>query len=183
MKENSLASWREKLGFNQQSLADYLGLSRSLIALVERGERSLPTQALLQFNELVLAYEQAKETQLPLEWSQQARQDALESLRVEIKDVEYTIYKKQREFQALNQTYQQLQSRLKTLFVLQSHLKQDSKQAYQHQLWLEIQVYEATKQLHKMPYEALIFLAQTDLQSLQGKQQMIDTQIKRLEEN
>jgi len=34
---------REQLGLSQQQLADYLGISRALLSLVEANQRSLPT--------------------------------------------------------------------------------------------------------------------------------------------
>lgn len=42
----SLQTIREELGLSQQELADYLGVSRSLIALSETGRRQLPFDVL-----------------------------------------------------------------------------------------------------------------------------------------
>lgn len=49
---SSLKAIREKFGVSQQDAAHWLGISRSLVALYERGIRSLPTHALLQLAKL-----------------------------------------------------------------------------------------------------------------------------------
>lgn len=43
---------REKLGLSQEALAIYLGVTRSQIAMSERGERSLPTKAFIKLAQL-----------------------------------------------------------------------------------------------------------------------------------
>jgi transcriptional regulator with XRE-family HTH domain len=179
-RKKYLTEWREDLGFNQQNLADYFGISRSQLSMIEQGERELPTQTLLQFNELVLAYEQAKAMPQPAEWIVQGRQKALEVLQRETKTLEYEIYIKQRELDAHRQTYQQVRSRLQTLMILQGNLKKDSEQAYQHQLWLDIQLHRTNKQFEKLPYESIV-LAQVNLESMQQRLQLIRTQISNLE--
>lgn len=45
---------REKLGFTQETMAQWLGLSRSAIANYERGRGSLPSQALIKLGKLEL---------------------------------------------------------------------------------------------------------------------------------
>jgi len=49
---NETSDWRKRMGLSQQALADYLGVSRSLLALVETGRRILPTTAYLALHEL-----------------------------------------------------------------------------------------------------------------------------------
>jgi transcriptional regulator with XRE-family HTH domain len=47
-----LKNIREKLGLSQQDMAHWLGISRSLVTLVELGSRSLPSAALIKLSEL-----------------------------------------------------------------------------------------------------------------------------------
>ncbi|MFT3910318.1 MAG: transcriptional regulator [Ferruginibacter sp.] len=49
---SSLKNIREKFGISQEDAASWLGISRSLVALYERGIRNLPTHALLQLGRL-----------------------------------------------------------------------------------------------------------------------------------
>ena len=46
---------RIKLGLTQLALAQYLGISKSLVSMVENGHRSLPTAALIKISELEMA--------------------------------------------------------------------------------------------------------------------------------
>lgn len=60
---SSLKNIREKFGISQQDAADWLGISRSLVALYESGIRSLPTKALLQLAKLemmVIAFDKER---------------------------------------------------------------------------------------------------------------------------
>lgn len=58
MKEkNILCLLREQLGFTQQDLANYLGLSRSLVSLAESDQRQLPTEAITQLQDLARIFE------------------------------------------------------------------------------------------------------------------------------
>ena len=49
---NEIIRWRKALGLSQQALADYLGISRSLLASAETGQRTLPTSALVELVKL-----------------------------------------------------------------------------------------------------------------------------------
>jgi transcriptional regulator with XRE-family HTH domain len=40
MKQDDLQQWWEKPGLSQQDLAEYLGVSRGLVNLVERGQEA-----------------------------------------------------------------------------------------------------------------------------------------------
>ncbi|NJL13031.1 MAG: helix-turn-helix transcriptional regulator [Microscillaceae bacterium] len=58
MKEkNILCLLREQLGFTQQDLANYLGLSRSLVSLAESDQRQLPGEAVSQLQDLAQIFE------------------------------------------------------------------------------------------------------------------------------
>lgn len=55
---NDIKLTRESLGFSQEHLANYLGIERGLLSMVEIGKRELPTDALLKLNMLELAIPQ-----------------------------------------------------------------------------------------------------------------------------
>jgi transcriptional regulator with XRE-family HTH domain len=52
---------RRAIGLSQHELADMLGLSRSLLSLVETGHRRLPTSALLRLTEMRISTEKSPE--------------------------------------------------------------------------------------------------------------------------
>ena len=49
---NSILRLRKKCGLSQQAVADYIGVSRSLVNLAEKGLRELPKAALIKLGEL-----------------------------------------------------------------------------------------------------------------------------------
>lgn len=53
-KMNDIKKIRKGLGFSQQHFADYLGIDRGLLSMVEIGKRELPTAALIKLNMLEL---------------------------------------------------------------------------------------------------------------------------------
>jgi transcriptional regulator with XRE-family HTH domain len=58
---NSLKEIREKTGWSQYRLAEYLGVSRSLVNLAEKGLRTLPTETLIKVSVIALQlYENEK---------------------------------------------------------------------------------------------------------------------------
>ena len=54
---NAIKEIRKNYKLSQMQLAIYLGVSRSLLALVETGRRDLPMYAFKRFNTLAMAYE------------------------------------------------------------------------------------------------------------------------------
>ena len=56
MRRRKQDSVRESLSISQQHLADYLGISRSLLSMYEKNLRSLPAKASLKLAELELIY-------------------------------------------------------------------------------------------------------------------------------
>ncbi len=67
MKQNTLQQLREKLGLSLQDLADYTGVSRSLVHLDEPGERKLPLAAFALFTQLLWLSMKQKEARQQLE--------------------------------------------------------------------------------------------------------------------
>jgi transcriptional regulator with XRE-family HTH domain len=48
----NLKVWRDKLGFSQEKIAEYLGISRENISYYENGEREIPVKYLEKISEL-----------------------------------------------------------------------------------------------------------------------------------
>jgi transcriptional regulator with XRE-family HTH domain len=57
---SSIKEIRELTGLSQTRLADWLGVSKSLIQFAERGERSLNTKATMKLNAMVLLAQELK---------------------------------------------------------------------------------------------------------------------------
>lgn len=52
MLQNNITSIRKRLGLSQQHLADYLNLDRSVLSLIEKGTRQMPSEMLSKLLEL-----------------------------------------------------------------------------------------------------------------------------------
>ncbi|MFN8699719.1 MAG: helix-turn-helix domain-containing protein [Flavobacteriales bacterium] len=73
---------RRAIGLSQHELADMLGLSRSLLSLVETGHRRMPTSALLRLTEMRISTE--KNHALVSEEENVAAEDDVHFIREEI---------------------------------------------------------------------------------------------------
>ena len=69
---NGITAIRKKLGLNQQQVAEWLGISRSLVALYEREERKLPHSAVVQLAALEIALYGIQQTRLTAGHKQQS---------------------------------------------------------------------------------------------------------------
>lgn len=58
----TLKDMRIGMGLSQLKLAHYLGVSRSLIYFVEKGQRSLPTRALIKYAQLEMKFKELSES-------------------------------------------------------------------------------------------------------------------------
>lgn len=56
VKMNSITLIRKKLGLKQEEIAQWLGISRSLVSNYEREERSLPREASMQLTRLEIVF-------------------------------------------------------------------------------------------------------------------------------
>ncbi len=72
-KTNTLL--REQLLMTQEDFAVYLGISRSLLSLYEKGLRSLPTFALIKLSNLELLYQQMMQKKLTVKTIRTAHRD------------------------------------------------------------------------------------------------------------
>ena len=118
---------REQLGLSQEIMAYYLGITKSLLAMYERGKREIPTAAMVKLAEMELFLNQKQEIskqESELLNKQEAKvQDLLEQYS---KELEYKLIKEQRKLDAIQKKYNQ--SLKLNSFV--AHLqKNESKQA------------------------------------------------------
>jgi transcriptional regulator with XRE-family HTH domain len=151
MKQNKLKQWREQLGLTQQDLADYLGVSRSLVHLAERGERKLPLDAFKLFTQLVSTFEKVKAAPLPVHTSPGSRQKSLQILQQTLTDATWQLGKRQAELTQMEADYTQALSGRQTYQKLQKELAatEPSTARDKHLLWLNIKQKEARKQLER----------------------------------
>ncbi|MES2730457.1 MAG: helix-turn-helix transcriptional regulator [Bacteroidota bacterium] len=151
MKRNTLLNWREKLGLSQQALADYLMISRGLVNLVERGERELPTQALLELSQLISNHAVATPANLSPERTLQERRKCLEWLNSMIKESTWQLAKLNRELTLMEADHQQALHHIQAFQMRQQQLATHVNHPpnERQQLWLSIQEEEAWKKVEK----------------------------------
>ena len=100
--------FRDQLGLTQELMAQYLGISRSLLAMYEKGKRELPTAALVKLADITLFFEQKKTT--AKETSKHLKQQELEVKKLLIhhaKELEYKQIKEQRLLEAMEKKHNQ----------------------------------------------------------------------------
>lgn len=99
---------REQLGLSQNTLAQYLSISVSQLAMQEIGQRELPMGAMAKLAEILLFLHdnQNEATQEPetLKKQQAKVEDALKEI---VKDLEYRQIKEKRKLQALQKKFEQ----------------------------------------------------------------------------
>ncbi|MDN3657242.1 helix-turn-helix transcriptional regulator [Ferruginibacter paludis] len=113
---------RFKLGLTQVQLAQYLGVTRSQVAMYEKGMRELPTAALLKMAEIELELHRAKAAGFdghPHTAVQQA--NARQALHKHAKQLEYAHQKAVRALAKQQQQYQQNITLLNILKQLKSN--------------------------------------------------------------
>jgi transcriptional regulator with XRE-family HTH domain len=108
MSFNSIKYIRERLGFSQQDLADYLQVSRGLLSMVELNQRSLPSKAYIQMSKLILAHQSELDKPLPDELVVKQKNALSLSLQKMQKDLEYHLIKQKMEIEALEESYERL---------------------------------------------------------------------------
>jgi transcriptional regulator with XRE-family HTH domain len=79
---------RVKAGITQLALAQYLGISKSLVSMVENGRRKFPLAALLKLSELELQFQQQQGSEIPFKlpaYTQSAAEASMRRLKESIK--------------------------------------------------------------------------------------------------
>ena len=118
---------REQLGLSQEIMAYYLGITKSLLAMYERGKREIPTAAMVKLAEMELFLNQKQKiTKQESELLNKQEAKVQELIQRHSKELEYKLIKEQRKLDAIQKKYNQ--SLKLNSFV--AHLqKNESKQA------------------------------------------------------
>ena len=118
---------REQLGLSQEIMAYYLGITKSLLAMYERGKREIPTAAMVKLAEMELFLNQKQEiSKQESELLNKQEAKVQELIERHSKELEYKLIKEQRKLDAIQKKYNQ--SLKLNSFV--AHLqKNESKQA------------------------------------------------------
>lgn len=99
---------REQLGLSQEIMAHYLSLTKSLLAMHEKGKREIPTPAIVQLAEMELFINQNQNTSTQeTELLKQQEVKVQEWIEKQIKDLELKHIRAQRKLDAIQKKYQQ----------------------------------------------------------------------------
>lgn len=152
MKTRRPETFREQISITQQHLAEYLGISRSLLSLYEKGLRNLPASADIKLSKLQLSYlqlQQAK-TKTKADSLYPYLQKDHDKTKKEIKNhAAICSYKKQlaeRQLNSMGKEYEKAIALLGLLDVVSSTTPKNKKSGIDH-LWIEVQKNEALKKL------------------------------------
>ncbi len=139
---------REQLGLSQQQLADYLGISRALLSLVEANQRSLPTNASIKETQLIQAIQHdAQEPLLQLVQFTTQQNESFQKILLQRKaEVVYELALAKRKLKKLELQYQQAVKALHTANYLLSNLPIGAKNKLD-KLWLELLLEESMQKL------------------------------------
>ena len=144
---------REQLGLSQEIMAYYLGITKSLLAMYERGKREIPTSAMVTLAEMELFLNQKQETSKQQNVLLNKQQSKVQSLiEKQLIELELKQIKEQRKLVAIEKKHQQ--SLKLNLFVANLELtKSKQKDIIQLQAFSGIEkngLVEQTKQTLKL---------------------------------
>lgn len=168
---------REQLGISQELLASYLGVTRTLLAMYETNERSLPTDALLRNAELVLAIQHHATEASPklLQYQSKLTAIAKKEWQEKRKACEYDLLLAKRKLSILQQQYQQAITAINTTHYLLNQLSDDVKNK-RTKIALEIIEGESLIEMNSCNELAQQKL-QLQINTLQYEMQLIDATI------
>lgn len=99
---------REQLGLSQEIMARYLDLTKSLLAMYEKGKREIPTAAMVQLAEMELFINQKQKTsKQETELVKQQKVKVQELIEKQIKELELKQIRAQRKLDAIQKKHQQ----------------------------------------------------------------------------
>jgi transcriptional regulator with XRE-family HTH domain len=176
---HSLIPLRTKLGLSQLKMAQYLGIARSQLAMVEKGRRGLPTAAVLKLAKIELFVENtATRTKVTHPHEKQQQKTASQLLDKHLRELEYRQLKAARQLAQTEEQY----NRYLLLLDLLEHLKADTNKVAtdaRHRNWLRLAEQHATAAINKhglhiqaMQQIALHGLRRQQQTALDLKQQM-----------
>jgi transcriptional regulator with XRE-family HTH domain len=142
---NGLKKTRKELGLSQQAMADLLGITRQQLSLFEISKRSMPLDAFMKWNRLVLALQQLQPIQdaKALQQQQQQTQQHVKNLQQKLADIAYQRTRLQRQLNNLQQKQPQTQLLLQLTSQLLQQPETEADRTFQ--LNLEILRDEALK--------------------------------------
>ena len=170
---NGIRSIRLKFGLNQQQIALWLGISRSLVAHYERETRSLPTSAVLQLARLEILIDnmqQAKRTgTTKYEIHPSSAERHIQTQKVLQQHAEICSYKAEKMRKELTDLQIMHKQTLEWLQVLENMLADPASAAYDKMelLWLQVQQRQALKKLGQCD-EAAQLKARVKIESLEA---------------
>lgn len=99
---------RNELGLSQQTLAIYLSIPVSQLAMYETGKRELPAATSIQLAELFILLNQSKENKKGIhELKTKQESEVVEQLKTQAKELEYQILKEQRKLETMQKKFNQ----------------------------------------------------------------------------
>lgn len=144
---------REQLGLSQEIMAYYIGISKSLLAMYERGKREIPTSAMVKLAEMELFLNQDQKILKQADELMKKQEAKVQNLiENQIKELELKQIKEQRKLDAIEKKYQQSLKLNKFVAHLESN-KSKQKDLIQMQSFLGIEkngLVEQTKQNLKL---------------------------------
>ena len=153
---------RDYFGWSQESLAFYLGVSRSLVKLAEAGERSLPSAASIKLLQLLLFTLGKDAVGKPLSVTaaetSPLKSDGKKLLR-QASRYKLLAFKTEQQLEDMQQCYQQAQNSMALFQHLQPRVfAATSEEGKSDKLWLELIEAKAVVQLRRNGPEAQAML-------------------------
>lgn len=141
---NAITDIRERLGLTNQQLADYLGVSYSLLTMCQSNKRSLPTNANLQLVRLAMALQQ-----LPvLPTTAPNTTETNTALNQQIDTLKLQLHTAQQKLTQMTKLYQQATTKLQMVQALTAQ-PPSGNAAQKEQLWLAVLEAEANATLQQ----------------------------------
>ena len=172
MKRRSSGTFREKIAVSQQYMAQYLGISRPLLSLYEKGLRSLPTEALLKLSALELAFHQLQQVKnkkpAPVHPNQQKHADKTKKMMEQHSATcRYKQKLAQRELDKMVKEHTKLNGLLALLDKLTTAGSKTKTRKFD-QLWIEMRKNEA--------HEKMLLFGNASQAKLQAKIETLDAE-------
>jgi transcriptional regulator with XRE-family HTH domain len=104
-RKKVMASHRIQLAWNQETMAEYLGVGRVLLSLAEIGERELPPSANIKLLYLIQTFEQARQIKLSDEILEQEKEEIRIALQKEWEEVNFQWHKQKKVLEKLERDY------------------------------------------------------------------------------
>lgn len=163
----SITELRKKTGMSQQDLADYLGISRSLVAMVERGERDLPKEAfhkLQEMNKFIGSIESGKPSTSPNFYNEATK----ELKKYQQQKIEEYLYKAEglrRRLATMLDVYKQADTKLNLVQKLTKNHTRERKEKSREK-WTEFHEWKSNEKISKSV--SAIRMLSCELEAMEG---------------